>query len=191
MPTKVLFVDDDPLITDTLKRVLEKEQYYIICVTSGEEALAVLETEQIDVVVSDDRMPNMTGTELLRIIKERSPATIRIMLTGHPELDTAIRAINEDEVYRFMTKPVDAVDFAVTLRLAVERKQLAEQTMRLLQRYREKSHELELLKKEALEKEYPGITKVDVDSGGQFTIDEDIAAMDYKELIEEIGKELD
>jgi len=190
MRAKVLLVDDDPLITDTLQRVLHDEDCDFLTATSGAEALAVLETEVVDVIVSDEQMPRMKGTEFLKIAKEKYPNTVRILLTGHPDVATALKAINEDEVYRFVTKPVDAVGFAVTLRLAVEKKRLIEHAQQLLRRYRQKRHVLENVKKQALEDEYPGITKVDLDEKGLVNIGEEVERMDYRSLIGAIRKEL-
>jgi len=90
MSHKVLIVDDEPHVTEGLKRVLRKEPYEILTASSANQALSILDREAIDVVISDDKMPGMSGSELLSIVSLDYPDTIRIMLTGHASLDKFI-----------------------------------------------------------------------------------------------------
>ena len=105
MQHKVMIIDDEPTITDTLKGVLSNEPYNILCADSAEQTLPILAREQVDVVISDEKMPGMSGSEFLSLVRQKYPDTIRIILTGHGSLESAIRAINEGEIYRFFTKP--------------------------------------------------------------------------------------
>jgi response regulator RpfG family c-di-GMP phosphodiesterase len=98
-------VDDEPLITTTLKRVLRKEPYDICTANSGAEALQILARKPVDVIVSDERMPGMSGSEFLAVARQQYPDTARIILTGQANLEAAIRAINEGAICRFLTKP--------------------------------------------------------------------------------------
>ena len=125
-------VDDDPGIRHALKRVLRREGYDFFEADGSEAALAVLSKQPIEVVLSDHRMPGMTGLELLTLVRDRFPDTIRIILTGHADLAVAIQAINQGEIYRFLTKPWDEVELKVTLFLALERQRLAATNRRLL-----------------------------------------------------------
>src|SRR5512138_2916271 len=105
MPHKVLLVDDETDIINILKELIELEEFEVLTAGSGEEALAKMMENVIDVVISDEHMPGMPGTELLGIARSQYPDTIRILMTGYANLDMAIRAINDGEIYRFFTKP--------------------------------------------------------------------------------------
>ena len=101
----ILVVDDEPEIVDALVRTLRHGGYRIVSATSGEAALEVLASEKIDVVVSDIDMRGMSGLDLLARVRVTYPETVRIVLTGVTSLEGALRAINEGEVHRFLTKP--------------------------------------------------------------------------------------
>jgi two-component system, probable response regulator PhcQ len=161
MPYTVLFVDDVPAVTSALKRRLRDEPYRILEAASAEDALAVVEREPVDVVVSDDAMPGMSGTSLLSHLYDKHPAIVGMILTGQPTLQSAIKAINEGKVYRFFTKPCDPVDLAVTIRQALREKDLLAENRRLMRRLDEQSEQLR-----QLEADHPGITSVHRDRTG-------------------------
>src|SRR3954447_55479 len=104
MPQKILFVDDEPAILDGYQRLLRGE-YVIHAANGGAAALEMLERASYAVVIADMRMPEMDGAQLLAKIAAKYPATMRIMLTGNSDMQTAVRAVNEGEVFRFLTKP--------------------------------------------------------------------------------------
>ncbi len=101
---EVLFVDDEKGILKSMK-ALFRHGFKVHLAESGAEALEIVRNNQIDVIVSDQRMPHMTGVEVLRSVKEQSPATMRILLTGYSDLDAILQSVNEGEVYRFINKP--------------------------------------------------------------------------------------
>ena len=101
---EVLFVDDEKRILKSMK-ALFRSGFQVHLADNGAEALDIVRDNEIDVIVSDQRMPQMTGIEVLRSVKERSPATMRILLTGYSDLSAIIQSINEGEVYRFINKP--------------------------------------------------------------------------------------
>jgi len=173
MNRKVLFVDDEPHVTDSLKRSLRKEPYEVLSANSASEALKMLAREPVDVVVSDEKMPGMQGSEFLAQVCKLYPETVRIILTGHGSMEAAIRAINEGEIYRFLTKPCNEVDLAVTIRQALQLKDLKAISQRLLEKNKNQSAVLR-----ELEKKHPGITKVERDSKGAIIlgveIDDDV-----------------
>jgi len=169
MPHTVLVVDDQELLRDILKETLQRESYQVFCAVSAEEALPILSRQQIDVIISDEKMPGMSGTELLTIVRKKYPDTIRIILTGHANLNAALRAINNGEVYRFFTKPPNLIELIVTIRQALQQKDLLKENQRLLDMVRKQS-----LSIKSMEKRYPGISKVKRDPGGAIIIDEDI-----------------
>lgn len=111
MQPRVLFVDDDPAVTAGIVRALRRAvPWKLITSNSPHEALALIGREPVDVVVSDERMPGMLGSELLSHVARENPGCVRIMLTGQASLDSAIRAINEAGIYRFLTKPCRTED---------------------------------------------------------------------------------
>jgi two-component system probable response regulator PhcQ len=169
MPHTVLVVDDQQPVLDLLREALQRESYQVFCAASAEEALPILSRQQIDVIISDEKMPGMSGTEFLATVRKKYPETIRIILTGHANLNSALRAINEGEVYRFFTKPCNLIDLTVTIRQALQQKELLKENQRLLDIVRKQS-----LSIKAMEKRYPGISKVKRDPGGAIIIDEDI-----------------
>jgi DNA-binding NtrC family response regulator len=101
----ILFVDDDDKILSAIHRELMDEPYEFLLATSGQEALKILEQNEVAVLVSDMRMPQMDGMELLKIAKEKHPATIRMMISGHANITSLLKAINENIIYKFITKP--------------------------------------------------------------------------------------
>ncbi|OHB42070.1 MAG: hypothetical protein A2069_07845 [Planctomycetes bacterium GWB2_41_19] len=104
-PNTILIVDDEENILKSLERLLENEGYRMFFANSGDKGLEIIKREDIQMVISDHRMPGMDGLKFLSEIKKILPDTIRIMLTGYADVDIAVKAINEGEVYRFVTKP--------------------------------------------------------------------------------------
>ncbi|RFP10952.1 EAL domain-containing protein [Duganella sp. BJB488] len=103
----ILLLDDEPHILSALRRVFRNENYQILQTTSPFEAFELLATHRVQVVISDQRMPSMSGTAFLSKVKELHPDTLRIILSGYTELESVIDAINRGAVYRFFTKPWD------------------------------------------------------------------------------------
>jgi len=100
----VLFVDDEPYITKSLYRAF-KRHFNVLTANSAFDALEVIGERKVDVVVSDQRMPNISGVELLNKVSQISPVTVRILLTGYADVDSAIAAVNSGEIYRYFNKP--------------------------------------------------------------------------------------
>jgi len=176
MPNKVLFVDDEPHVTEALKRVLRKQPYEVLSANSAEGALEILAREPVDVVVSDERMPGMSGSQFLAIVCRDYPDTIRMMLTGHASLEAAIRAINEGEIYRFFTKPCNEVDLAVTIRQALQLKDLMAESQQLRQVVQDQTAILQ-----KMENHHPGITNVKRDLDGAIVVDDADCALGMPE----------
>ncbi|MGO8997032.1 MAG: response regulator [Polyangiaceae bacterium] len=104
----ILFVDDEPAVLRAISRVVGTQtRFRVLTATSAKEALAVLGTSAVDVLVSDIDMPEMSGLELVRAARRDFPSTLRILLTGAGTMDRAVNAINEGEVVRFFTKPFE------------------------------------------------------------------------------------
>lgn len=103
----VLLVDDEENILSSLKRLLRRDGYRILTAGSGAEGLEVLSREAVDVIVSDQRMPGMNGTDFLKRAKAGWPQTVRIVLSGYTDLGSVTEAINDGAAYKFLTKPWD------------------------------------------------------------------------------------
>ncbi len=124
MTQRILCVDDDPNVLRAYRRTLRK-QFQLDCAEGPEEALeAVTQHGPYAVVVSDMRMPGMNGVELLAEVRRRSPQTVRMMLTGNADLDTALGAVNEGHIFRFLTKPCPPEAFAKALEAGLEQYRL-------------------------------------------------------------------
>ncbi len=103
----IMFIDDEQRVLKSMRAMFRKD-YEVHLANSGAEALSLLEQHDIDVVVSDQRMPEMTGVEVLTEIKQRSPRTIRILLTGYADLEAVEASINDAEVFKYLMKPCPA-----------------------------------------------------------------------------------
>lgn len=135
----ILLVDDETHVTDALSRHFPKQRYEILRASSAAQALEVLAARPADVIVSDERMPKESGTELLAKVRRLYPNTIRIVLSGQASLEAAVRAINEGEVYRFFLKPCNPTDLIFTIQRALEHRRLVEQGRALLEAYKRQS----------------------------------------------------
>jgi len=105
----ILVVDDEPDIVASLKDVLEAHlgEVKVLTAASGKAGLAMLKNETaVDLIISDFRMPGMDGLEFLTKCREAAPGVPRILITAYPELDAAVRAINEAQIQNFLTKPI-------------------------------------------------------------------------------------
>jgi len=128
----ILLVDDEEMVRESLASTLSREGYKVHHADSGEGGLRVLKEQPIQLVISDHNMPQMSGVEFLKLVRERYPHVLRIMLTGDPDPQTIIRSINEGEVYRFIKKPWDNTMLRVTVYFAFETIQLEEENRRLI-----------------------------------------------------------
>jgi response regulator RpfG family c-di-GMP phosphodiesterase len=134
MDHKILFVDDDPNILSAYTRNLRK-RYRMTTAGGGEEALQLVQTEgPFSVVVSDMRMPGMDGIELLTHVRHFHPDSVRIMLTGNADMGTAIDAVNQGNIFRFLTKPCEVEDLASVLDAGIKQYELVTSERELLEK---------------------------------------------------------
>jgi response regulator RpfG family c-di-GMP phosphodiesterase len=125
MPAKVLFVDDEENILRAIKRLLADEEYGVVTATSGEEALVVLKNEgSVGVIVSDQRMPGMSGVDFLEKAKTITPDAQRILLTGYADISATIDAINRGGAQRYLAKPWNDHELTLVVRDAVHKYQV-------------------------------------------------------------------
>ena len=129
----MLFVDDEVNILKSLARLFRADGVRVFTASSAPEALALLATEPIQVVVSDQRMPGTTGAKLLAQVRERWPEVARILLTGYAEIQVAIEAINQGEIFRLLTKPWNDAELRATVRQALDAVAMRSEVRRLNQ----------------------------------------------------------
>ena len=139
----VLFVDDEPNILKSLQRLLRPEEMNVLCASTGKEALEILDQTPTQVFVTDQRMPEMSGVDLLSAVRERHPEIIRMMLTGFTEIKVAVEAINQGEIYRLITKPWNDDELRATIRQAFEQADLKDEIKRLNRVTREQNFKLQ------------------------------------------------
>ena len=128
----VLVVDDEEPVRVSLRRVLESAGYQVSTAVSGAEGLDLLQKRPIQLVISDNHMPEMSGIDFLKLVRVRYPNVIRIMLTGDPDPEVPVRSINEGEVYRFLRKPWNNADLKTILHFAFEVIALEEEKRQLI-----------------------------------------------------------
>lgn len=130
-PRTLLLVDDEESILSALKRIFRRDGYQILTANSGARGLELLAQQPVDVIVSDQRMPGMTGIEFLREAKQLYPHTVRMTLSGYTDLQSIIEAVNEGAVYKFLTKPWDDDLLRSHVAHAFEQSELATENTRL------------------------------------------------------------
>jgi two-component system, probable response regulator PhcQ len=116
---RVLFVDDDPDLLEGVTNILRKEPYRVLVASSGQKALKVLARFKVDVVVSDERMPGMAGSDFLGEVCREYPRTVRLLLTGQASVEAAMRAVNEGQIFRFLAKPLAPSELVQNVRSAM------------------------------------------------------------------------
>jgi EAL domain-containing protein (putative c-di-GMP-specific phosphodiesterase class I)/CheY-like chemotaxis protein len=138
----LLIVDDEENIVSSLRRLLRKDGYNIVTANSGPQGLQRMAECNVDVILSDQRMPGMTGVEFLRRAKELYPHTIRMVLSGYTELQSITDAINEGAIYKFLTKPWDDARVRAHIQEAFHQKEMADENRRLDREVQEANREL-------------------------------------------------
>ncbi|MBN1240784.1 MAG: response regulator, partial [Gammaproteobacteria bacterium] len=114
---RLLFVDDEQRVLNSM-RIMFRREFDLFLASHGAEALNIVKDEDIDVIIADHRMPQMTGVEVLTKVRKLSPRTVRILLTGYADLDAVEGSINDGEVFRFLTKPCAPKQLRDTVELA-------------------------------------------------------------------------
>ena len=141
----ILCVDDEPNILSALRRLLRPKGYKILVADSGKAGLEILQTEHVDLIISDMRMPEMDGAQFLEHVRAQWPETVRLLLTGYADVSSIIEAINRGEIYRYITKPWDDNDIVLVVRHALERRLLEQEKKRLERLTQQQNDELKAL----------------------------------------------
>ncbi|MDI1333756.1 HD domain-containing phosphohydrolase [Pseudomonas sp.] len=141
----ILLVDDEESILNSLRRLLRGQPYEVLLATSGEQALDIMAKQPVDLVMSDARMPNMDGATLLAHIHQRHPDTLRILLTGYADLTMIVKAINDGQIDRYISKPWHDEELLLTLRQSLAYQRSERERLHLVQETWEQNEELRLL----------------------------------------------
>lgn len=181
----LLLVDDEESVISSLKRAFMDQDFQIYSANSGAEGLSILAREPIQVIVSDEKMPGMSGAEFLAQVRTLYPDTIRFMLTGQASMESAMKAINEGEIYRFFTKPWDNLQLVFAIRSAFEKFDLEDENRRLLSTIR-----LQAVNLRILERQYPDITKLEKDEQGNIIIS-DMTEAELADIVRQCEKAFD
>jgi two-component system NtrC family sensor kinase len=144
----LLLVDDDEHVRRALKRVLKRARFRLVEAADAGDGLKALERETVHVVVSDYRMPGMSGVEFLRVVKERWPRVQRVLLTGQADTAAIEEAVNQSEIFRFIWKPWDDAHLILTIQSAIDQYWLVEENARLSGLLTQRNAELEKLNRE-------------------------------------------
>lgn len=145
----LLVVDDEPDLVQSVKDLLRFE-YRVLGATRAGEGLALLGREDVHVVMSDQRMPEMTGVEFLKRVKETFPDAIRLLFTAYADLNAVTDAINEGNVYRYISKPWEPDELRTVLKQAVDQHRLQAERKQLIKEVQEKNAQLETANQELL-----------------------------------------
>lgn len=141
----MLFVDDETNILSSLKRVFRPLGYRIFTAQGGAEGLALMEQENIDLVISDMRMPEMDGAEFLQQVTQHWPDTMRILLTGYSDITSTIAAVNKGRIYSYISKPWEENDITLQVRRALQQRALEQERRRLVALTQRQNEELKEL----------------------------------------------
>ena len=144
---RILLVDDEPNVLSALRRTFRQENYEVVTCGDPLAALELIKTEHFHLMISDFMMPGMNGGELLRQVRQTEPEMIRIMLTGHADVNAVVAAVKTGAVYKFILKPWNDDDLRVTVALALERQELNHANNALQRENKRKSQEIAQLTK--------------------------------------------
>jgi two-component system probable response regulator PhcQ len=160
---KVLLVDDEPNVTHALRVAFRKQPFEVLVATSAMEAINLLGREKVAVLVSDEMMPGMQGSQLLAHARKISPDTVRIILTGQANMESAMRAINEGRAFRFLQKPLPPAQLAEVICEALATSSGGKKP--------QATPEAKAISE--LEEFHPGLTAIKRDADGGIMLDED------------------
>ncbi len=143
----ILIIDDEPHILTSLKRLLSSEDREIFTAESAEKAWEVLkEKGEVEVILCDQKLPGISGIDFLLKVKMRYPDTIRILVTGYPDLNSAMEAINKAHIWRYILKPIDPEELKILLKHAFDYYRVLKENRLLLQVARQQAEWIKVLR---------------------------------------------
>jgi len=178
----VLLVDDEPHIITALERVLQDLPVKILSASNGNEGLSILRDNEVHVVISDERMPQMAGSDFLALAKEQYPSTIRMMLTGHASIAAAMHAVNEGAIYRFFLKPWNDLEVVLAVKSACDLYDVEEENRLLIRMV--KIHQNHL---RDLDQKFPDLLQHKKDADGNIVL-AGLSAEEVDRMLGEIGE---
>ncbi len=172
--TCILLVDDEEMILKALTRTLRKAGLESRSFSSATEALAAAEELAFDVVISDYRMPEMDGIRFLSRIRQLRPEAARLILSAHTDMDALLGAINEAQIYRYITKPWSDAELLLTINQALEHQRLIVENQKLADQVRQQRGIISRqdLALKDLEREHPALARVTRDADGAILLEE-------------------
>ena len=162
----LLLVDDSPNILKAMARLFRPEGYNLLLAGSAKEAIECLAEENVDLIITDENMPGLSGTDLLRVVRDSHPSVMRFMVTGADDIEVAKNAINNGEIYRFFTKPWDDFELLVCVRQALAHRMVLVENEKLKKRISDSEAALR-----DLERQHPGIADKRLSEDGAYIID--------------------
>lgn len=176
---KIQLVDDEPQVLKALQRLVRPQGWEVHALTDVNQALDALTAHEYAVIVSDYKMPHIDGITYLQFTKQRQPNAIRLLLSSHDDRQSMMKAINQAEIYRFLSKPWEDYEVEATLRSAIDLYLLRNENQRLLQQIHQHQNALGRQQRELLrlEAEYPGLNRVLRGPDGSVLIEE----LDYSQ----------
>lgn len=178
---KILIVDDEQNILNSLSRILAEEGREILTANNAEEGLQILKnTDEISVVISDNRLPGMSGVDFMARVRQLYPDNIRIIITGYADLESSIAAINKGQVYRYVLKPWENEDFKMMVKYALDFYQVIRENRILLRIIRQQVERLKNLKEK-----YPQILESEIKKSGLYIIEEQHISESMKDFLKQ------
>lgn len=167
---KILIVDDEENVRKSMKRCLKEIEHTIVYTAgTGDMGMSIIDNDrEIEVVISDHRMPGTPGVNFLMWVRQNYPDIVSIMLTGYANIEIAKKAINEGSVFKFLTKPWDNKELVQIVRSGIDIFHRTKKARELLKNRDEEAQRII----EELEREYPGISIVKRDSAGRIIIED-------------------
>lgn len=163
----LLLVDDIPNILKAMARVFRPEGYNILTAGSATKAIEILSDNDVDLIITDENMPGLSGTDLLQLVREGYPDVIRFMVTGTDDIEVAKNAINNGQIYRFFTKPWDDFELLICVKQALSHRMVELENKELRKTIIDKDAEMQ-----ELERQFPGIANKVLSDDGAYIIDE-------------------
>ncbi|MDX5426468.1 MAG: response regulator [Bacteroidota bacterium] len=146
---RVLYVDDEPNNLQSFKANFRRD-YKVFIAESGKEGLEILDKEKVEIILTDQRMPEMTGIEFLVKVREKYPDPMRLLITGYADINAVIDAINKGQVFYYLTKPWNEDEVRIAIKNAYEVYTLRKENRELLEKLERANEQLEFLLRQKL-----------------------------------------
>jgi DNA-binding NtrC family response regulator len=177
---KILIIDDEPNILSSLKRILKGDDREILIAETAEQGWKILkEKGEVEVIICDNRLPGMLGVDFFTKVKRLYPDTIRILITGYPDLTTAMDAINKAHIWRYILKPIEVEELQILINQAFDYYRILKENRLLLRVARQQDEWLRVLKEK-----YPQLVSKEIEKSQTYGIDEKLVS----EIIAEFMK---